>query len=371
MANWITKWITHPDYPGWHKPILETPEGMTLLKRTYWRRIPGSDPNLPPPPQAEREERERRGLPILSKPRPPWGGGSMPKLSPWKFPEGGAKPYSMPDAWDKIPESEKGRHLYSMPEIPINEGRKFNMPSPYPKMKDWLKEKGIIPIGESWGGSADPSYPKKTLEHMVPLGGGGGGINPPWAAILERINSGSRLGDLNEDVFQGKITPKEGYMQGEPYRTELASPMMNMREINPPWANMLKPDMTRDITIPPARRRNIRGTVDPTTGQNRLIQGGPTYPDQSDNFKKMQEIQEAYFSGADFGYEEGWPERLEVSEQMINVFMSTPEEAIIFAFENPTDAVLEEFERNYGWPLNVNSPALREYVMKMKGQNGV
>jgi len=258
-----------------------------------------------------------------------------------------------------------------MPEPPINEGRKFNMPSPYPKMKDWLKEKGIIPIGESWGGSADPSYPKKTLEHMVPLGGGGGGINPPWADILERINSGSRLGDLNEDVFQGKITPKEGYMQGEPYRTELASPMMNMREINPPWANMLKPDMTRDITIPPARRRHFRGTEDPATGQNRLIKSDPTYPDQSDNFKKMQEIQEAYFSGADFGYEEGWPERLEVSEQMINVFMSTPEEAIIFAFENPTDAVLEEFERNYGWPLNVNSPALRKYVMQMKGQNGV
>ncbi|MCP4923022.1 MAG: hypothetical protein GY915_03200 [bacterium] len=85
----------------------------------------------------------------------------------------------------------------------------------------------------------------------------------------------------------------------------------------------------------------------------------------------MQDIQEAYFSGADFGYEEGWPERLKVSEQMINMFMSTPEEAIIFAFENPTDAVLEEFERNYGWPLNVNSPALREYVKKMKGQNGV
>jgi len=256
MTDWETQWITHPDYPGWRKRRSVSPDGMmSALIKTPWVRIPGSDPNLPPPPKND-----------LS---PPWGEGIIPK-----FPEGG-----------RFPDSSQERPNLPNTTLP----RMYNMPSP---------------------------YPKKTLEHMVPQGGGGGGINPPWA-------------------------------------------------------NMLKPDMTRDITIPPARRRHFRGTEDPATGQNRLIKSDPTYPDQSDNFKKMQDIQEAYFSGADFGYEEGWPERLKVSEQMINMFMSTPEEAIIFAFENPTDAVLEEFERNYGWPLNVNSPALRKYVMQMKGQNGV
>jgi len=313
MTDWVTKWETNPNYPGWRKRKLVSPDGMmTALLGTFWERIPGSDPDLPPPPEARSE---RRPMPP-NRINPPWGGGVPPKrktLPNWLYPPKTPpktlpnrpnlrigpptlynRPempgrYNMPDFWDKIPEEEKGRNLYNMPEMPINEGRQYNMPSP---------------------------YPKGTLEHMVPLGGGGGGINPPWA-------------------------------------------------------NMLKPDMTRDITIPPARRRHFRGTEDPATGQNRLIKSDPTYPDQSDNFKKMQDIQEAYFSGADFGYEEGWPERLKVSEQMINMFMSTPEEAIIFAFENPTDAVLEEFERNYGWPLNVNSPALRKYVMQMKGQNGV
>ena len=274
MANLQTQWITHPDYPGWRKRRLVSPDGMTTaLLKTFWERIPGSDPNLPPPPEAgaERLPMPPNGI------SPPWG---RPNFRPNFIPR-----RDLPNI-PNLPNKPLPR-MYNMPEVPIpNEGRRFNMPSP---------------------------YPSNTLENRLPQGGGGGGINPPWA-------------------------------------------------------NMLKPvvDMTRDITIPPARRRNIRGTVDPNTGQNRLIQGGPTYPDQSDNFRKMQEIQEAYFSGADFGYEEGWPERLGVSEQMINMFMSPPEEAIIFAFENPTDAVLEEFERKYGWPLNVNSPALREYVMRMK-----
>lgn len=278
MTNWVTQWETHPNYPGWRRRKLVSPDGMRMaMVHTSWERIPGSDPSLPGPPGSGRSSFPPNRI------NPPWE-GSSPSIPPRPDLKGGLP--NMPNLPNTPPT------MYNMPELPIsNDGRRFDMPSP---------------------------YPSNTLENRLPQGGGGGGINPPWA-------------------------------------------------------NMLKPvvDMTRDITIPPARRRNVRGTEDPRTGQNRLIQGGPTYPDQSDNFKKFHEIQEAYFSGADFGYEEGWPEQLGVSEQMINMFMSTPEEAIIFAFENPTDAVLEEFERKYGWPLNVNSPALREYVMQMKRQNGV
>ena len=32
---------------------------------------------------------------------------------------------------------------------------------------------------------------------------------------------------------------------------------------------------------------------------------------------------------------------------------------IDYAMQNPTDFVLEEFERKWGWPLNVNSSSYR------------
>lgn len=181
----------------------------------------------------------------------------------------------------------------------------------------------------------------------------------------------------------------------KPYLID-SSPLLEMRKpylINPPWGVNPR-GVGDDITIPPARRVNNPGVLDPATGQNRVLRQGPTMTPYSEDYmmadavptpesmsvnipaeltmsndpdysRKMQSIQEAMLNGADFGYESEWSEGLGVSDEMIDRVMSTPIEAMIFAAQNPTDMVLEEFERKYGWPLNVNSPALMRYIAEM------
>ena len=51
---------------------------------------------------------------------------------------------------------------------------------------------------------------------------------------------------------------------------------------------------------------------------------------------------------------------------MIDMFMAVPEEALQYAMDNPTDAVLEEFEEYYGFPLNVNDPDMQKYFSDRK-----
>ena len=80
----------------------------------------------------------------------------------------------------------------------------------------------------------------------------------------------------------------------------------------------------------------------------------------------MHSIQNAYFTGADFGYEEGWTERLGATQEQIDMFMAVPEEALQHAMDNPTDAVLQQFEEYYGFPLNVNDPDMQKYFEDRK-----
>lgn len=190
---------------------------------------------------------------------------------------------------------------------------------------------------------------------------------------------------------------------------------LGINSINPPWGVNPR-GVGDDITIPPARRVNTPGVFDPATGQNRVARQGPTmtpysegymmsdampaplgfgetmsqfmteagYPEEEikqyesldegiseppkesmDYAKKMHSIQEALFNGADFGYETEWNQALGVTNRMIDLVMSTPVEAMVFAVQNPTDMVLEEFERKYGWPINVNSESLMRYIASM------
>lgn len=168
--------------------------------------------------------------------------------------------------------------------------------------------------------------------------------------------------------------------------------------INPPWGVNPR-GVGDDITIPPARRVNTPGVFDPATGQNRVARQGPTMTPYSEGYmmsdevptplgfaetmsqvdegiseppkesmeyaKKMHSVQEAFFNGADFGYETEWNQALGVTNRMIDLVMSTPVEAMVFAAQNPTDMVLEEFERKYGWPINVNSESLMRYIASM------
>ena len=68
----------------------------------------------------------------------------------------------------------------------------------------------------------------------------------------------------------------------------------------------------------------------------------------------FSKIHDAYYTGADFGYEQGWPERLGVPEEFIGLYMAVPDEAKQYAHDNPTDAVLQQFEEKYGFPLDVS-----------------
>ena len=138
-----------------------------------------------------------------------------------------------------------------------------------------------------------------------------------------------------------------------------------------------------NMMIPPEKRKRYPAEFDPATGQNRVVPGTlrTTYPDEErvagpqlggvpEGDRKfvdtMHNIQNAYYTGADFGYEEGWPEQLGATQEQIDMFMAVPEEAIRHAMENPTDAVLQQFEEYYGFPLNVNDPATQRWVDDFK-----
>ena len=68
----------------------------------------------------------------------------------------------------------------------------------------------------------------------------------------------------------------------------------------------------------------------------------------------FSKIHDAYYTGADFGYEQGWPERLGVPTEYIDLYMAVPDEAKQYAHDNPTDAILQQFEEKYGFPLDVS-----------------
>lgn len=125
-----------------------------------------------------------------------------------------------------------------------------------------------------------------------------------------------------------------------------------------------------------------QGVVDPETGQRRVStpEGQPIpQPNEevgfmdreiSDHGQEMRAIMEAYYSGTDFGpwhqYESqpnSPPEfaldmGLPFSQKNIDNFMAAFLSGDIeHAMKNPTDFVLEEFERKWGWPLDVSSTA--------------
>ena len=70
--------------------------------------------------------------------------------------------------------------------------------------------------------------------------------------------------------------------------------------------------------------------------------------------RSFSKIHGAYYTGADFGYEQGWPERLGVPQEYKDVYMAVPDEAKQYAHDNPTDAILQQFEEKYGFPLDVS-----------------
>jgi hypothetical protein len=102
----------------------------------------------------------------------------------------------------------------------------------------------------------------------------------------------------------------------------------------------------------------LDGNREPIVGGKRIptaqeqVKGVMDLPDEKS--KAFSRIHDSYSTGADFGYESGWPERLNVPEGYIELYMAVPEAAKKYAYDNPTDSVLEQFEEKYGFPLDVS-----------------
>ena len=65
-------------------------------------------------------------------------------------------------------------------------------------------------------------------------------------------------------------------------------------------------------------------------------------------------IHGAWAGGADFGVETEWSEGLGVPEEYVGIYMAVPDQAKRYAHENPTDAILQQFEEKYGFPLDIS-----------------
>ena len=375
MANWTTEWITHPDYPGWRKRRLVDPKtGMHALLGTFWERIPGADPTLPGPPGAEgwgglfpREKWPERKRPDWGKfpiwpewpPRrkqPPLGSypgdpeGREPK--PYRPPFGTHEMPGIPDGLPKKPRPSWGMFPPGFDKFP----RKPPLSPRRPPGWHNLPER----VEPDWWRENLPFFPRWKDKDLTPLKPMPMPYNPPGSGSIWDKFPRRKFDGNKEDFFQ---LLKDAQVGSEMGRTR------GLRREN--------------MMIPPGKRKRYPAEFDPATGQNRVVPGTlrTTYPDEErvtgpqlggvpegdrEFVDTMHNIQNAYFTGADFGYEEGWPEQLGATQEQIDMFMAVPPEAIRHAMENPTDAVLQQFEEYYGFPLNVNDPATQRWVDDFK-----
>jgi len=325
--NWETKYITHPEYPGWRKRKLVSPDGvMQAMVQTFWERIPGSDPSLPAPPGANR----RRINPPWGK----WGGRSIP-------------PVEMPNPpWGKIPKTDPGFDLQNWGNAP--------MPSPM-EPSGPRHEYGIRNL------FANPSALRSLRERWPST------INPPWA---NPGRENTPIHPSKRKYYPAEFDPATG--QNRVNREEQAriiNSSNNMTNVFPDIQTGSRELLSDFMAEGVGHEYTEQEVWDQIEHENKMKEQFHISPNNPEYPQKMHSLQEALFD-ADWGEVElDWAERLGASWEMVNMVMSTPKEAMVFASENPTDAVLKEFERKYGWPLNVNSPALREYVEALKRRN--
>ena len=73
-----------------------------------------------------------------------------------------------------------------------------------------------------------------------------------------------------------------------------------------------------------------------------------------DRDRAFSTIHGAWAGGADFGVETEWAEGLGVPEEYVGIYMAVPDQAKRYAHDNPTDAILQQFEEKYGFPLDIS-----------------
>ena len=411
MSKWNTEWITHPEYPGWRKRRLISKDGMMqALIHTNWERIPGSDPTLPGPPGAEgwgglfpREKWPERK-------RPDWG--KFPIWPEWpprrKQPPMGSYPGDPEGREPKPYRPPFGTH--EMPGIPDRPARPpgwHNLPEKFPdgfnpflRPNPYRPPTPAVPWGKfperkepDWWKDKYPFFPKWKDKDLTPLKPMPMPYNPPgfgsiWDKFPRRKFDGNEKDFLQllKDAQVGSAMPKLHKsidpLSQYPHYGGIPDRRREFREENVDYYSPSAVDeagMTEGMITwgKTPTGRNTRSSAHPLSTadldtlsrENRLAREsaarGPQLGGVPEGDRKfvdtMHNIQNAYFTGADFGYEEGWAERLGATQEQIDMFMAVPEEALRHAMNNPTDAVLQQFEEYYGFPLNVNDPDMQKY----------
>lgn len=253
-----------------------------------------------------------------------WGGRIKPK--PWPMPGDSRR---NPD-WGRLPKwppSEwppKGVKPVPFPEIELDPDRVKSVPMPRSmpgQIPDWWNRGEKFPLDtgprKEWWDKRMPYFPRE---------------GDDWQELLSQAQAGSAMPKLHKSIDPLSQYPHYG-------------------------------GTSRGL-----RREKVSGAEAVKEFEERAT--GPQLGGVPESDRKfvdtMHRIQNAYFTGADFGYEEGWTDHLGSTQEQIDMFMAVPEEAIKHAMDNPTDAVLQEFEEYYGFPLNVNDPDMQKYFEDRK-----
>jgi len=193
--------------------------------------------------------------------------------------------------------------------------------------------------------------PERGGDPWLPLPGMPGGIPPrgtyPGGIQTLPYRPNPEFSDMPSirplSFASGSVVPKPRFSPiRNPYQEKGAASSYGYEDERGNWVDVLD-----------GNREPIVGGKRIPTAQEQ-VKGVMGLPDEKS--KAFSKIHHAYSTGADFGYEPDWASRLNVPDGYIELYMAVPDAAKKYAYDNPTDSVLEQFEEKYGFPLNISIP---------------
>ena len=174
-----------------------------------------------------------------------------------------------------------------------------------------------------------------------PFGGVPSDLHGAYSPLNRDPQTGEDLGWMDYDPaavhFRADLPPKQGQVDEQGYigpygRPDLAAEAQARRDA------IFGTSVVAPPRIPTEKETLDRGVMGPVNERDAAF----------------SKIHSAYYTGADFGYEQGWPEHLGVPAEYIDIYMAVPDEAKQYAHDNPTPEILQQFEEKYGFPLDVS-----------------
>ena len=113
-----------------------------------------------------------------------------------------------------------------------------------------------------------------------------------------------------------------------------------------------------------------QGAVDPATGQMRVVPPDtsvvvpPRMPTEKETLDRGVMGPANERDRVFHALHQAWAEGIELQgigapQEYVDIYMSVPDEAKQYAHDNPTDAILQQFEEKYGFPLDVSVEIIR------------